>query len=595
MKADAVWRGACLAASVFLAGCAGDVDGAAGGDLTFGGDDTGSASGAGGDQPPPEDEDEGDFRVPEASGRFVYSASEATDSVAVIDSSSLAIRVAGVGRGPTVVAALGTPASDEGAVAVLDQGSDDVAILRTDADMATTVDVFAVTPGANNLAVTPDGRHVFVYHDIDGPEALGPGSNQEVTVVDAMTGETHGMTVGSHPRDIRFSTDGARAYVVTADGVNVIALAAVAMLGKPQLIPVVADPGIDPARVEVQLSVSRNVALARIEGDPTLTATDLETGVQTVLELPGIPTDLDVSDDGSFAIVMMPAQGGSTFAELVLPVDGSSSLELTTIQDEYLGLARIAPAGDKMVLYTTVDPRAHEISWTPENLLGGGFAMATDGDTDATGTSTGGESGSSTDTGGSTSETTSGGEPGTDDGDTTAGDPPVGPDPRQRITIARREGGAWTDLVTLFVERPVTAVGIAPDGASAILLHAEPVMGPDPFAYSIVDLAKTFPVKKLQRVPARPGSVMFTPDAQRSVVLLRDDEIDVRDLDLVDLRSFIVGRLKLGSPPEGAGYVDVTRKIFVSQEHLTGRITFVDPAGQVQTITGFRLNDAVKD
>jgi hypothetical protein len=589
-----------LAASVFLAGCA--MDGAlGGGDLTFGGDDTGSASGVGGDQPPPEDEDEGDFRVPEASGRFVYSASEATDSVAVIDSSSLAIRVAGVGRGPTVVAALGTPASDEGAVAVLDQGSDDVAILRTDADMATTVDVFAVTPGANNLAVTPDGRHIFVYHDIDGTEALGPGSNQEVTVVDAMTGETHGMTVGSHPRDIRFSNDGARAYVVTADGVNVIELAAVAMLGKPPLIPVVADPGIDPARVEVQLSVSRHVALARIEGDPTLTATDLETGVQTVLELPGIPTDLDVSDDGSFAIVMMPAQGGSTFAELVLPVDGSSSLELTTIQNEYLGLARVAPAGDKMVLYTTVDPRAHDMPWTPENLLGGGFAMATDGDTDATGTSTstgtstGGDPGSSTDTGGSTTETTSGAEAGTDDGDTTAGDPPVGPDPRQRITITRRENGAWTDLVTLFVERPVTAVGIAPDGASAILLHAEPVMGPDPFAYSIVDLAKAFPVKKLQRVPARPGSVMFTPDAQRSVVLLRDDEIGVRDIDLVDLRSFIVGRLKLGSPPEGAGYVDVTRKIFVSQEHLTGRITFVDPAGQVQTITGFRLNDAVKD
>lgn len=41
--------------------------------------------GRGGDEsdggaPPPEDEEEADFRVPRASGRWVYSASEATNS-----------------------------------------------------------------------------------------------------------------------------------------------------------------------------------------------------------------------------------------------------------------------------------------------------------------------------------------------------------------------------------------------------------------------------------------------------------------------------------------------------------------------------------
>jgi hypothetical protein len=78
-------------------------------------------------------------------------------------------------------------------------------------------------------------------------------------------------------------------------------------------------------------------------------------------------------------------------------------------------------------------------------------------------------------------------------------------------------------------------------------------------------------------------------------VLLRDDAAGVRRVDLVDLRTFIVDALELGSPPEGAGWVDATAKIFVSQEHPTGRITFIDQAGNVETVTGHRLNDAVKD
>ena len=79
------------------------------------------------------------------------------------------------------------------------------------------------------------------------------------------------------------------------------------------------------------------------------------------------------------------------------------------------------------------------------------------------------------------------------------------------------------------------------------------------------------------------------------MVLLRDDATGVRRVDLVDLRSFIVDGLGLGSPPEGAGYVEATDKIFVSQEHPTGRITFLDRDSGVETVTGFRLNDAVKD
>src|SRR5690606_19317917 len=113
-------------------------------------------TGTGGDPtagqvPPPEAEDEGDFRVPQASGKYVYSASETTDSVAVINTATLVIDVVAVGQGPTVVQPIPGQPGDAGSVVVLDQGSDDVAVLRTDEAGVTTRAIHKITPGANNL------------------------------------------------------------------------------------------------------------------------------------------------------------------------------------------------------------------------------------------------------------------------------------------------------------------------------------------------------------------------------------------------------------------------------------------------------------
>src|SRR5690606_34849542 len=144
---------------------------------------------------------------------------------------------------------------------------------------------------------------------------------------------------------------------------------------------------------------------------------------------------------------------------------------------------------------------------------------------------------------------------GADDG----GSVPPDQDPRQRVTIARRGDGSWSERITLFVDHPVASVGMAPDGANAMLVHVEdPAGGSTPWSYTLLDLSKPFPVKKLQVVETKPSAILFTPDGDRSVVLLRDDAVDIRRVDLVDLRSFIVDGLRLGSPPEGAGYVDAT-------------------------------------
>ena len=528
-----------------------------------------SASADDGGEPPPEEEEEGDFQVPEASGRFVYSTASMLGIVAVIDSENLAIEVVEVGQEPTVVAALGEPSGDAGAVAVLNNLSQEVSILRTDLSGTAPVDQRAVTPGANNLAVSPDGAYVIAYHDVDGPEFAGPGSDQELTVLDASSGgASWEMTVGAHPRDIRFSPNGARAFIVTADGVNVLPLAQLGMIGKPDVIPVVDDPGIDPDRIEVLVAARHGIALARIEGEPLLVATDLDSGEQWSYELEAPPTDLDIAADESFALATVRVHGGSSVVELALPAGPGATLDAFTVGTEFVGVAELSADGQTAVLYTTVE-------------AGEGPGGGTTGET----ASGGGDTDTDTDTDGLTSA-----------GESTGGPQPPTGDPRQRVTILRREGNTWDEPITLFNDVAIESVGIAPDSASAILVHEqEPGAAGAPWSYTLVDLSKDFPVKKRQTVEAPTGAVLFTPEGERAVVLVREDDGDVRRVDRIDLRTFVVEALGLGSPPEGAGYVATTQKIFVSQEHPSGRITFIAGDGVVETLTGYVLNDAVKD
>ncbi|WP_272091648.1 YncE family protein [Nannocystis bainbridge] len=463
--------------------------------------------------PPPETEDEGDFRVPRASGKYVYSASQTTDSVAVIDTANLVIDVVEVGQGPTVVEPIPGQPGDAGSVVVLDQGSNDVAVLRTSEAGATSVVIHKVTPGANNLAVSPGGNYVFVYHDVDGPEQLGAGSDQELSVLDVAAGKSYEMTVGAHPREVVFAPDESAAYVITAAGVNVIAFASLGAVGKPPLLPVVKDPGIDPATLEVQIVAGLGIALARVDGEPWLAVTQLPGGELTVLDLPGVPTDLDVAASGEFAVLTLPSSGGSRFLEVPLPLGPGEFVE-HEVPGEYVGLASLAADGDTMLLYTTVNPFALTEAPTADLPLFDDHAVYLS--TSSSSSSTTGDDSTTSGTTGDDSTTT-----GTTTSGTTGDDGPW-PDPRQRITLARRDGDAW-DLVTLFVEVPIISVGIAPDSRNAILVHdGHPVLTDDRWSYSLFDLTPAFPLLKRQNTEAHPGPILFTPDGARAAVLLRD-------------------------------------------------------------------------
>jgi hypothetical protein len=101
---------------------------------------------------------------------------------------------------------------------------------------------------------------------------------------------------------------------------------------------------------------------------------------------------------------------------------------------------------------------------------------------------------------------------------------------------------------------------------------------------------------KFQQIPAEPGQLLLTPDGDFGFLLLRDDGLGIKRTEVIDLSSFIVDSLELGSPPTAAGYASNTDKVFLAQEHPAGRITFVGVHDDtVKTVTGYALNDEISD
>jgi hypothetical protein len=90
------------------------------------------------------------------------------------------------------------------------------------------------------------------------------------------------------------------------------------------------------------------------------------------------------------------------------------------------------------------------------------------------------------------------------------------------------------------------------------------------------------------------GDLAITPDATRAFVLLRDDAASIRVAQRIALASFIVDDFPLGSPPLAIAALPDSKRMFVSQLHPEGRISFIHwETGAVESVTGFELNGRI--
>lgn len=534
--ARTVFSGCAVAMLVSACGMGGD-DAARPGSLIDAGMfffDAGARDGGGGmgppvDMGPPEVEERRDFETPRAGARYVYVANPRRDTVAVIDSTTLAIRSVEAGDGPTYLNVV--PGRD--LAIVLNVGSEDATILRTDAT-GTRTSTVSVVDGTNTIAVSPDGQHAIAWLDTSVAGAgIGTGSFQDVTLItlDEVLDRSVDLTVGFRPLEVVFAQDGSTAFVVTEDGISVIRFAEITA---PTIVPLLLIDGpSDSIARDVSITGDGRYALVRSEGASVVRLVSLTDATVTSMDV-GVPiTDVDLSPTGNFALLVLR----ETATALRIPLPGGFSdpamIVGTTFTGETIGSVTITPDGRRALFYTTATPI--------ERLI-------------------------------------------VVDLDAAAAEPP-------RI-VRLRKG--------------IRAVGVAPDGATAVLVHtriegdpSDPLVDLDTridrsFGYTMLDLRSGF--AKLQITQAEVGPLALSPEGGYAFTFLRNDAASVRVLQRIALASFLVDDYALGSPPISLGIVPETSRAFVGQLHPEGRIGFLDwETGDLVSVTGFELNGRISE
>lgn len=525
---------ACLLSLALVAGCsdsalmgAGDDgwDDDAAGDSDSDGDMDSDAD-SDSDSDPPEQEEAVNYMVPKGSGRYVFIADETHGQVVVVDSETLAVRTAEAGSRPTHLVSLG---DDSNAAAVINLDSDDLTVVRVDGAGQVSTTQIPTRPDTNALSASADGGFVTAWFDpLFAAQSGAPGTDQEISVVEAGAGDVVHLTVAMHPSRVSYNEAATRGFVITQEGINVVDLMHLDGIGLPPLVPLFDPVAVDPASVEIAIAPDGHAALARADGLAVLRAAWLDgSGETREYALPGAPTDLDLAPDGTFGLLVIRSLGQVLLFDLPLPADPEADpFEVVDLDGALCGLAEIAPDGDTVLLHTTTGGVEHD----------------------------------------------------------------------RRVLTRLRLGAGGATVDQALLSREIRSVAVGADSATAVVMH-QPVTQTQttlPHAYSLVGLDGL--QVKLQQSGVAPGQLLLTPDGDFGFLLLRDDSKGVREVAVLDLRTFIVDALALGSPPTALGYASATDKVFVAQEHPAGRMTFVGVHdGTVKTVTGYTLNDEITE
>jgi hypothetical protein len=143
----------------------------------------------------------------------------------------------------------------------------------------------------------------------------------------------------------------------------------------------------------------------------------------------------------------------------------------------------------------------------------------------------------------------------------------------------------------------------SPDGKTVLVVHNKAPGTPSKedglelyvdksYGYSLLSLAASF--SKLHLCGADPGPVVFAPDSLSAYLSLSDPAQGLRTVESIDIKSFGVTSIALGSAPVSLGVLASTKRVYVAQDHPLGRVTFIDMGtSATRTVTGFVLNGQI--
>lgn len=513
---------------------------------------------------PPEKKTIVDLQLPQASDNYVYTTNPTAGVVSVIDAKMLSIRTLQTGEKPTY---LRTLKNSDNAI-VLNIGSSTATVIRSTASKSTTSDL-DVVQGANAIGVTADGKHAVVYYNSSYTSAGNTsGSYQDVSVLslskDGATDKAVSMTVGFRPRDVFFSSDNTKSFVVTEDGVSVLDFALIEKNGSSiaQLWPF--GGGVDQKTLDVSVTPDGKYALARAEGKSLLQLIDLSNGKVKTLDVakayvapppvdtgedagvstPALPiaiTDLELVPTGTAAIAVLRNQSAMVTLPLPGVFDDPTKATTRTVSGEIVGSASVTPDGTHALLYTTA-----------ANV--------------------------------------------------------------ERITIVDLVKNTEPKVVAL--RKAVLAVTFTPDSRTALITHTKLPGDPNAAGITPDDAIDRSYGYSLLRVPSGDVKLQVTQTSVGPIamvsdklpndplyksylfILFRDDTLAIKEVHRVDLASFLVNPIiQLESPPISIGAASKSFKVFVNQDHPDGRMTFIDwrSPDMKNTVTGFELNSRIRN
>jgi hypothetical protein len=304
--------------------------------------------------PPPERELESAYQSPVATGKYVWIANPQSGRVAYVNASTLEVRTAEAGNGPTYMAPV--PSPNEDMTVVLNTLSDDATLLA-----ATSTGVraknFKVAHGANAWSVSVDGRWAISWTSFQrftGADKIDKTMGfQDLTVID-LTGAVAPtvLAVGYRPVKVGFTVDSTRAYAVTQDGISVIDLSGAGGPLVTKNVPISDDPLEDPGTRDVSVTPDGAYALIRRDDRPDISVVDMQSATRTTVTLPGNVTDLDLSDTGERAVAVIRDQSVAA----ILPVPGIATQPGTfatvNVTGETIGSVALSRDGANALLYT---------------------------------------------------------------------------------------------------------------------------------------------------------------------------------------------------------------------------------------------------
>jgi len=496
-----------------------------------------------GGTPPPPPEVEYRLSEPISSRHFVWVAMTDQDRLAKIDGANLEVQSLAVGDQPKVLATL--PGTDT--AVVLDSTNASATVVRAQPGSIDS-ELYPTLPNLNRLAVAPGGRHAVAFFDLNkaiidagGLGAVGQiGSFQDVTVLAVGPGlqRSVDLTVGFRPRAVESDAAGRYAFVVTDDGISVIDLPALTA-GGPTIvppIPIMEDVFADTTGVEVSVVASGQYAIVRTPNVPALRVVSLlgsTAGQGFNVPLPAVPTDLDLAPDGNRVYAVFRDPAGLAVIDIPGDAVDPSGITFIDLANATSGSLVLSDDGKRGLLFTNATLD-------------------------------------------------------------------------ERITVVELDQPGFPHH-TYPLQKSVLTVGFDPTGAKAIILHARAPGDPDSATtfddyidrkpgYSVFDIASGF--SKLEVTDVNPKNFTFATTASRAYVTLDggDAEGAFVAVQQIELDSGVVRTIELGSPPDAIGVLPDSNKIYVSQRHPLGRVSFIDvTTGQVRTLTGFDLNSQIID